>query len=57
MTITDTVTAQDQSRAELSAITVFASAPEPSTVFLFLTGIGAVVLIHRRRKSASVTLS
>jgi hypothetical protein len=53
--ISDTVSAQFQSRAELSAITVFsvspAEAPEPSTVLLAFAGIGALGLARRFRKS------
>jgi hypothetical protein len=48
--ITDTAGSTPQvSRDGLSAITVEASAPEPSTVFLAMTGIGVVGFIRRRR--------
>jgi hypothetical protein len=49
--ITNTATAAKQTRDGLSAVTVFTSAPEPSTVFLVLTGIGAVALFRRRRNA------
>ena len=47
--VTDAVTASFQSKADLTAIDVFA-APEPSTIFLFVTGIGLVALVHLRRR-------
>jgi hypothetical protein len=37
-------------QTSLSAITVDTAAPEPSTVFLFLTGLGALGLARLRRK-------
>jgi hypothetical protein len=54
MVITDTATAQYQSRDELVAATVITGSPEPSTVVLFLTGIGVVGFIYRRKRAASV---
>jgi len=47
--ITDTVTQASQSRVELSAIDY--SAPEPGTVFLFVSGLGLVGLVRRQRKA------
>jgi hypothetical protein len=55
--ITDNNALANNSRLALSAITVSGAsaqlvAPEPSTVFLFLAGLGVMGLAHRRRKAA-----
>jgi len=49
--IIDTNTATRQSRDVLSAITVAAAVPEPSTWLLFAAGIGALAFARLRRKA------
>jgi hypothetical protein len=49
--VVDTETASRQSRDILTAITVEASAPEPSTWLLFAIGFGAIGIVRLRRKS------